>query len=263
MKNFFTHTRRLLYLLLGAPDILLGHRLPIVILCYHSVSNDSWLHSISLKQFHSQIQYLSHNYKFISLSQLAKNRHFSSPVAAITFDDGYKDILIVAPLLKKYHIRPTVFVLSDTAHANRKELENHKEFLSISDLKALLRQGWEIGSHSATHPNLSSIPVSQITAEIVKSKKDLEKCLKTPIRYFAYPKSKFTPTVLSVVKSAGYLLGFSWAEPSIRDSSDPYRLARISPNSTYSMTEFKATLTPTLDSISYLVKKSAQSFNLI
>lgn len=239
--------RRIIYLSLSAVDRLFGRRLPVVILCYHSISTGGWLHSVTLDQFKSQIDYLSRHYKFISLSQFVKKRSFSSPVAAITFDDGYKDVLSVIPILKKYRVRPTVFVLSDPDRADRKELGNDQKLLSPTNLEFLVKTGWEIGCHSATHPDFYRLTSSQISSEITAARKKLESRFKIPVPYFAYPKGRYTPAVIQAVKSAGFSLALSVFEPPISIDSDPYRLGRISPNLTHSFDEFRALLTPTLN----------------
>jgi peptidoglycan/xylan/chitin deacetylase (PgdA/CDA1 family) len=86
---------------------------------YHRISicDDQWsIDIVNPSSFESQLQYLRNNYAIVPLSNLLQYlqvRHRSSikRIAALTFDDGYKDIVTYAlPLLNKYHVPATIFL---------------------------------------------------------------------------------------------------------------------------------------------------------
>ncbi|MGF7119278.1 polysaccharide deacetylase family protein [Methanobacterium oryzae] len=89
----------------------------ISILAYHRVGpqTDEWsLNPLSEKIFEYHINYLSKNFKIVTLSNLSemiRNGNVPEKAVVITFDDGYKDNYEVAfPILKKYNAPATVFL---------------------------------------------------------------------------------------------------------------------------------------------------------
>lgn len=91
----------------------------IIIAMYHRISicDDKWsIDIVPPTSFESQLQYLRNNYAIVPLSNLLQYLQVSHPsptkrIAALTFDDGYKDIVTYAlPLLNKYHVPATIFL---------------------------------------------------------------------------------------------------------------------------------------------------------
>lgn len=98
------------------------------LLMYHSVSNRnaSMFHRglyrhgmvLELNPFHKQIEYLSKNYIVLPLrsyvAKLRNNNSLKDNIAAITFDDGFRDFLENAlPILEKYKCASTVFLVGN------------------------------------------------------------------------------------------------------------------------------------------------------
>jgi len=100
----------------------------IAILLYHRVSpeKDGWSHeSLSPESFEIQMEYLSRNYKILSLDGLVDFVKSRKPpqekAVVITFDDGYEDNYLYAyPILRKYHIPATIFLV--TGHIDTGDL---------------------------------------------------------------------------------------------------------------------------------------------
>ena len=69
VHNLFTKTilktRFLFYSTLFFLDSVLKFRTKVIILCYHSVSSDTWDFSVSLVEFKRQIEYLENEIKRI------------------------------------------------------------------------------------------------------------------------------------------------------------------------------------------------------
>ncbi len=91
----------------------------IIIVVYHRVSivDDQWsIDIVHPSSFENQLQYLRSNYVIVPLSGLLQYLQAHHPpstkrIAALTFDDGYKDFLTYAlPILNKYHIPATIFL---------------------------------------------------------------------------------------------------------------------------------------------------------
>jgi len=103
-----------------------------LIVGYHSVVEDfaagaaGYMPSmlISRRMLERQLDWLARRYRFISLDELATRLEsgipFEEPVAAITFDDGYRDFYDHAfPLLKRKGIPAAVFVVTDLLGTSR------------------------------------------------------------------------------------------------------------------------------------------------
>jgi len=96
------------------------HRIPILL--FHRVSDDDdkYWEPIMVKYFEEIISFLNKKYEFISLSDLltGKVKDFKNK-CIITFDDGYNDFILNAlPVLKKYKIKPTLFVATSSISNN-------------------------------------------------------------------------------------------------------------------------------------------------
>lgn len=216
------------------------------ILCYHSIADDNWTYSVGPKEFERQIKHLKRNYNVVSLPEIIdkKNRKAGNLVA-ITFDDGYEDIYTNAlPILKKYKVTGTVFIVGDNDEVNRDELENNKKLLSIEQIKELYQLGWEIGFHTHSHANLLKLNEKQLREEIIQSKKTLEKKLGFGLRYFAYPGGLYSKNVSGIVKEAGFESAFTVDSGWVSHKGGSYQLTRVQLDNEISMKQFSAMFTP-------------------
>ncbi|MEO1517135.1 MAG: polysaccharide deacetylase family protein [Bacteroidota bacterium] len=93
-------------------------RAPSTLLLYHSVSNaedalfQSHLHRVDVEVFENQLRKLQNRLSFLSVADYAKaKRAGEKNIAAVTFDDGYKDNLTKAlPVLERLGIPATLYV---------------------------------------------------------------------------------------------------------------------------------------------------------
>lgn len=250
MGKFYVPVRRSAYLTIGTVNKMLPfYKTKIFILCYHGIGEDNWAFSVNKKTFEKQINYLkSQKIEFITLSDIEKflngEKKITKPSVVITFDDGYKDILEVSNFLKKKNIKPTLFLLSNTKNANRKELANERPFLSKKEILYLKKNGWELGSHTATHSDMFGLNAQQIEKEVIESKRSLEKELGIQIPYIAYPKGRYTHQILNAVKKADYKLGVSMDDGFISKIINKYTIPRIGVDRTHSIAEFKTLFMP-------------------
>ncbi len=220
----------------------------ITILCYHGISSDQWRFNLSKDEFSRQLEVFSKSYKFISLADLVNfldgKTSIDSPSLVITFDDGYANLMQITDLAAKYHLKPTVFVLSDPKNANRHELDNGQSLLSSSQIKNLYKQGWEIGCHTATHALMSNLSDDQINIEIIKSKKTLEKKLDISIPYIAYPKGGYSEKIITAVKKTGYELGLSMDSDLLTKASNRFALPRVGLDQSFTPIEVQSAILP-------------------
>lgn len=189
-------------------DVISNDKGNSIILCYHSVGNNNYRFSNKPSDFAAQVEYLVKNFEVVSLDEILKSK--KGKRVAITFDDGYEDILKNAlPILEKYQIKATMFVLGDIKKANRKELDNNLKLMTNAQIKKLYQKGWEIGYHTKTHADLDLLNDKELEEEISLSKKRLEKELGIKMKYFAYPRGKYSDHIIKVVKRAGFKAAFT------------------------------------------------------
>ena len=211
-----------------------------IVLCYHSIENDSWRFSVSVAEFKKQMQFLKRTKTVLPLSEIVKAKKKLKNTVALTFDDGYKNNLLNAtPILSELGLPATLFVLGDSKKADRKALGNKKELLSASEIKKLHKMGWEIGFHSDTHTNLWKLTDQELEEEIVKSKKRKEKELGITLRYFAYPMGLYSEKIIALVKKAGFEAAFT-VDGGASYAKDKMKIARTCVESTMKGGSFEA-----------------------
>ena len=81
-------------------------------------------HQVDKERFDNQMKYLKNNYNVISLEEFVKTfkekRKFKKNTVVITFDDGYLNNYInVFPILKKYRLPSTMFVITGLIGTNK------------------------------------------------------------------------------------------------------------------------------------------------
>ena len=116
----------------------------------------------------------------------------------ITFDDANEDNYTNAfPIMKKYGFTGVLYLPYDYIGT--------PNYLTVDQVKEMAAAGWEVGSHSLTHPILTDLDAPRLRAEIVDSRKKLEKLLGVPILTFAYPFGNVGSSSVDYVKFAGYI----------------------------------------------------------
>jgi peptidoglycan/xylan/chitin deacetylase (PgdA/CDA1 family) len=88
----------------------------------------------------------------------------------------------------------------------------------------------EVGSHSVTHPVLSTLPAPAQRAEIHESKAQLESILGHPVTSFAYPygsPADYTEETVAIVRHGGFACACANFPNVVRRGADPFQLPRI------------------------------------
>jgi peptidoglycan/xylan/chitin deacetylase (PgdA/CDA1 family) len=257
--------RRIAYVILRFLDVFFPRRRDkLVIFSYHSTTKDGWRFSIDPEMFRMQIESLLSVYQPISLVAagefLRGERVIDHPSFVLTFDDGYRDILDVREFLAEKKIRPTCFILSDSSRADLSELGTRREFLNIADIQELASSGWEVGCHSATHGDFWTMTPEKIFEETVGAKKKLEAELGVPVRYFAYPRGRYTEEAKRIVRNAGYELALSMDDGFLSIKTDLLAVPRVGVDRTHMLKEFGAIHTDAAILFRKMVKKIIGKF---
>jgi peptidoglycan/xylan/chitin deacetylase (PgdA/CDA1 family) len=137
----------------------------------------------------------------------------------ISFDDGYlSDYTRAGPVLRRLHWPGVLNLEVDNART--------RGDISVREVRALIRAGWEVDSHTVTHPDLTTLPPRRLRYELVQSRRWLRRTFKVPVDYFAYPSGQHDARVEAAVRAAGYRLA-STVTPGLAAPGRPFELARI------------------------------------
>jgi peptidoglycan/xylan/chitin deacetylase (PgdA/CDA1 family) len=204
----------------------------VLILMYHAIADppagapypDLY---VSPPDFERQMAWLgAHGYRAVTLRRLYDSWRRGSPLPArpvvLSFDDGYRSQYTVAlPILRARHWPG---VLNLTVH-------HEDDFWGLPPplVRRLIDAGWEIDSHTLTHPDLTALDAAALQHEVAGSRETLRQQFGVPVDFFCYPSGRFDARVVAVVKAAGYL-GATTTEYGLARPRDVYRLARVRVN---------------------------------
>ena len=140
----------------------------------------------------------------------------------ITFDDGYSEVFHKAvPVLKGLGMRATAYVISG------RTLRSDTVFLTWHLLRALERDGVEIGSHTVEHRDLTSLSDGEALRELVQSRRAFERRLGHPVQWLAYPFGAYDSRIERLARRAGYVLAVTTEHGVVQSSRRPLALRRL------------------------------------
>jgi peptidoglycan/xylan/chitin deacetylase (PgdA/CDA1 family) len=134
--------------------------------------------------------------------------------AVVTFDDGYASVLRAKPVLDAVGFPATVFVVTQfiesgeplswpgvdhMATVNASEMQPFR----WSQLEELATSGWEVGSHTVTHPRLPELDDTDVLHELVDSRQAIVDHLGA-CDSLAYPYGAADTRVAAAARRAGY-----------------------------------------------------------
>lgn len=94
----------------------------------------------------------------------------------LTFDDANRTQYEIAlPILKEFGLPGTIFVISGKANAY--ESDPYPWFMGWDQIAEFRDAGWEIGSHSDTHPSLPSVASTEVIRELERASEEIEEHL--------------------------------------------------------------------------------------
>ena len=214
--------------------VILPVHSPIPILAYHSLDESGSVISLSPEVFRSQMEFIHRRgYRVYTVSQytdLIKGGGKKGRSAVVlTFDDGFANFLTTAaPILREYGYRATIYIPTDFI-GRRSDFTSLLDLpiLSGSALRNLAEEGFEIGSHSLSHPDLTGLTSENARDEIVRSKKDLENLTGKEVKTFCYPRGYYNREVVKLVENAGYQSAVSLRAGNRNRRADIHSLYRI------------------------------------
>ena len=140
-----------------------------VILGYHGVGRTPLREDLSFLQvrperFRAQLELLlSAGFKFVTVAQLARladGREPPAGYAAISFADGMRNNLTTAlPIMSEYGIPGTVYMTVGYLAGRSPWVQSPEDnrMMDETELRAIATAGWEVGAHTMTHADLSTL----------------------------------------------------------------------------------------------------------
>ena len=190
----------------------------VLVLCYHAVS-ESWDADLAVKpdQLEGQIRHLlERGYRGATFHE-AVTMPSAERTLAVTFDDGFRSVHDVAgPVLERLGVPATVFVPTDWVGAERPMVwpgidhwmgtgfEHELVPMSWDEARGLQDRGWEIGSHTCSHPHLTECDDATLVAELTRSREVCAEELGRPCLTLAYPYGDLDSRVMAAAQDAGY-----------------------------------------------------------
>jgi peptidoglycan/xylan/chitin deacetylase (PgdA/CDA1 family) len=137
---------------------------------------------------------------------------------ALTFDDGYLDAYGVAlPLLQQHGYVATFYIVSGFV--------GQPGYMGWPEIRALRDAGMEIGAHSVSHPDLTTLGLDDLRAQVAQSGAAIAAELGAPVLSFCYPGGRFNDTVAAVARESGYTSATTTAPDG--PQADPFTLPRL------------------------------------
>ena len=160
---------------------------------------------------------------------------------AVTFDDGYSSQKWAAGVLRELGFPATFFLVPRFLDGVSAPGENWEGwgYLGWEDATALIEGGFDVGAHSATHPDLTSCEGTRIEREVSGAKETLEERLRADISNFSYPHGRYNSTVTHAVERAGYRLACTSRYGLNHALGEPYLVRRTEVTGTDTLQDFR------------------------
>jgi peptidoglycan/xylan/chitin deacetylase (PgdA/CDA1 family) len=184
--------------------------LPPPILMYHyirSVDQGSdplgYDLSVTPEDFNSQMTWLrEQGYIGVRMDGITRCLRGEAPcpakAIALTFDDGYADAYTDAlPVLKRHGLIATFYIVANFI--------GQPGYMTWEQVAELRDAGMEIGAHTVSHPDLTTLDWETASFEITQSKTELEQHLNINVTSFCYPTGLYNAGIEEQVRAAGYL----------------------------------------------------------
>ncbi len=193
----------------------------LLVLCYHAVS-PTWDADLSVTPERLERQLASlvrRGYRGATFSDAVTGPPARRTVV-VTFDDAYRSVLDLAlPVLERLHLPGTVFVPTGFTDPDVPMAwpgidgwlggphEHELRPMGWEGLRHLAAAGWEIGSHTVSHPRLTELDDRALATELGESKATCEQAMGAPCASIAYPYGDVDVRVLGAARDAGYATG--------------------------------------------------------
>ena len=178
------------------------HAGPVPILVYHALGTPPRSAPypglyVAKAEFEAQMRWLARKgYQAVTLDEVMSAWYHGGTLPAkpivITFDNGYPAQVTFAPMVLSRYGWPAVINDITAGH------------LHPAQLRRVLALGWEVDSHSVSHPDLTTLSPAELRYQLVASRRYLQRTFHIAANSFCYPSSKYDAAVIAAVRAAGY-----------------------------------------------------------
>lgn len=204
------------------------HTGPVPILMYHVIEDppasapypDLY---VSAEDFRAQIEWLAEQgYEAVTLRQVERawwrgGRLPEKPIV-LSFDDGY---------VSQYEV--AFKAMGELGWPGLLNLKAGETDIYKRQVREMVAAGWELGSHTVDHPDLTTLDPTALAEELTRSRRILRRRFGVPVTHLCYPAGRYNDAVVAATEAAGYTTATT-TDPGLAESSDPYRLKRIRVN---------------------------------
>lgn len=238
-----------------------------LILVYHSVGGGSaYPFDLRTDRFEAHVRILTERYRIVDIERVLAEPNATEKRVVLTFDDGFENVYTEAlPVLREYEVPATVLVCPGLIGNPDPDLLRRRHGLSeASPLDVLTPRQLQklaaselitVGSHTATHPDLTELSAEKIHSEVVDSRAQLERLTGTEVARFSYPYGAVTDEVAAVVKGT-YEVSFASQPDFLSANPAPHRLPRLDACLPIGILSFEVT------DMSYVLRRAARRLNV-
>lgn len=216
---------------------------------YEKFTSDERGWSVSVERFEEQMKFLSESdmhqaspeeiVKFIEGGDLKNDENF-----IVTFDDGCESVYSRAfPIMKRYRIKPLVFVTVDKESPIFHNGENPQRRLTDTEIVELSEYGAFIGSHGLRHIALTVASGEEIAGELEDSRAILSRITRKEIDFFAIPFNIYNDEVIRKALKT-YKAVFVSNPGTIKRGTNKGSIPRLNIEGTLNPDEFRRLFTP-------------------
>lgn len=197
-----------------------GYRVPVMM--YHGVSDASWGNDVLFvptSRMESQLAYLlEQGYQPIWFEDLEHIDEYDKPII-LTFDDGYADNYTnLFPLLVKYQVKATIFVVTDW---------NWGLYLNDDMIREMVDSGLvSVQSHTRSHRRLSDLDTARQIEQMVTSKLAIARRTGRVPFVLCYPEGAATRSTGQLLEGY-YRFGVKMSGPVYYTGNDPHFIYRL------------------------------------
>jgi peptidoglycan/xylan/chitin deacetylase (PgdA/CDA1 family) len=188
-------------------------------------------YSIQSRLFKQHIRHLKQNgWHSACIRDLATPDLLQPKTIMITFDDGYLDNFENAYLpLMEHNMRATWFITTNVigSHAHWMGEFDEMRMLTEEHLAEMTSNGMEIGSHTCSHPDLTSLAYTEQLKELQRSREQLEDIVDQPVTSLAYPFGRYNTDSLQAAEKSGYTFACSTRSGHQAHSESMLQLRRV------------------------------------
>jgi peptidoglycan/xylan/chitin deacetylase (PgdA/CDA1 family) len=141
----------------------------------------------------------------------------------VSFDDGYlSDVTHALPVLRRLGWRGVLNL----------ELGKMGSSGALNDgqVRRLIAAGWEVDSHTITHPDLTTVDAVRLRHELVDSRAEIRRRFGVDAAFFCYPSGRYDARVEVAVRAAGYRAATTTQPGIARPGGDAFALPRVRVN---------------------------------